>query len=192
MTRITPVEPETYENDNYKIEYRKNAENFQDFRVTDKQTGEKQRLTIATDMECYNHDGAVRLTLINENATPVNVTAVRPKTELRSKEPTIGLRSQKGEDGLYHSVMDINGLMSIHRALQNGNFKSEDGSSDNSDKVLQFMDKYIFNTDEHHQLLAEYMTKYPLTKHEPAPQPQKQTKPNILSLAMKRFGRSGK
>lgn len=198
--KITAPEPEIYENNDYKIEYRHHAENLQDFRVTDKQTGEKQALVISTTDERYNIDGSVNLTLIkgekgqeidvkdvnNNNVT--RLSAVRPRGELMSSEPKIGSRDEKDEEGLYHSVMDLESFMSIHRALKNGDFKSADGKSDKSEEVLQFMDKYLFNTEEHRQVLAEYMVQNPLTKQPETAEPEKKkTNNNVLSAALKRF-----
>ena len=97
-------------------------------------------------------------------------------------EPDIGgHREWDPKTQLYPYVKNIDDVMSIYRSLKKGDFEinmtqiyhdKDFGKRNNTtpsytkeqgvEKVLNFMDTYIFNTDASKELFAEYMQKYPL------------------------------
>lgn len=102
--------------------------------------------------------------------------------EKYKNEPKIGgHREWDRETNLYPYVKNIDDVMSVYRALKKGDFeinayeihqdrdlgKRKDTVPNYTqeqavEKILNFMDTYIFNTEESREVLSEYMQKYPL------------------------------
>lgn len=188
------AKPEIFENDDYRIEYHtrdSEDERFQ-YRVFDKKNNKQAELQIRVNEERYNLDGKCKLTFIEENNEPIYLSAFRPSLARRVGDTTWGpqipeVDKYKGEpligghrpihpDGRYHYVKEIDDVMSIYRALKKGDFEVEsfpwlkkESKNEYIEKVLKFMDSYIFNTEESKAVLNEYMHKNPLPLKEEDP-----------------------
>ena len=193
-----------FENDAYRIEYRTPEPENPSFvyRVFDKKRNCRLRLKIAVKEECFLRDGKCRLSFVEEGSAPVYLSAFRPSPMRRSgnpiffedgaseaakykNEPRIGgHREYDKENGSWHYTKGLEDVMSVYRALKKGDFKIARGSLYTAEyaskKVLNFMDAYIFNSENAKELLQEYMHKYPLSKKSDKQAPAQQQKTGFL------------
>jgi len=198
------MKPEAFENDAYRIEYHTPEPQSPcfEYRVFDKKTESKSQLKIEVNEECFNHDGECHLSFVEEGSAPVYMSAFRPSPMRRSgndiffedgaaeaakykNEPRIGgHREYDKENGSWHYTKNLEDVMSVYRALKNGDFKIARGSLYTAEyatkKVLKFMDSYIFNSENAKELLQEYMHKYPLSKKSDKQAPAQQQKTGFL------------
>lgn len=144
MPRIAKEpEPEVFENDDYRIEYRtpySESTRF-DYKVFDKKKNTIFELKVNVEEECYNRDGECTLTFIEENTEPIYLQCMLPST-VRRKGDTIwgsriseadkyknepehigGHREWDSKTNSYPYVKNIDDIMSIYRSLKKGDFE---------------------------------------------------------------------
>ncbi len=144
MLRIAKEpEPEVFENDDYRIEYRtpySESTGF-DYKAFDKKNNTISELKVNVEEECYNKDGECKLTFIEENMEPIYLQCMRPSKARREGDtiwgPRIseadkyknepehigGHREWDSKTNSYPYVKNIDDIMSIYRSLKKGDFE---------------------------------------------------------------------
>ena len=215
MARINAenVYTETYENENYKIDFMQPYKGsiVRGYKVHDKKTNENSALLINMPQEeCYNRDGSLELTFIKDagkttfdmmldgESAGKELLALRPKAENRPEDSFIVGDLRKPEydasGNLWHKLNpSIEGVMSIYKGLREGMFKEKNtddktahDSGATSKEVLDFMDKYIFNTSESKEVLNEYLSSFkPKDVQKTSKEMNKKTRQKSFFAAMK-------